>query len=66
MPKHMAEWGEPQETYEGWQAMWTTGVHRAAPIRGCPLWRGRTEKQAIRDLVRRTNAESGTNLSYHA
>ena len=66
MPAHMGEWGITPDTYENWQAMWDSQFRREHPILGCPLGTGRSELAAKKDLIARTNAESGTTFKLKA
>ena len=62
MPPHMAEWGTTPDTYENWQAMWSSKFMQDNSIVGCPLGTGQTEKAAKKDLIARTNMESKTSF----
>lgn len=66
-PAHFASWGWGPEAYDRFQATFKLAAERrlrdeGSPIRGCPLGTGKTEDEAIADLLARTNAESGTSL----
>jgi hypothetical protein len=47
-----------EETNEGYHAMW----HTRPNIKGCPLGRGHDAEASVKDLIYRTNAESGTSF----
>lgn len=65
MPKHMKEWGWQESDYDRYHASFTLqATRRIKGIVGSPLGRGRSEQEAIKDLLLRTNAESQLKLEW--